>query len=95
MEDIKHSEVPRRWDLACYWCGHDLTAVSDGDVSDPRFRDGLAAHLATCPQHPHRFVEAVTRRWKATGDPIRADCADEIETVCREVWLRPHFSERL
>jgi hypothetical protein len=39
-------------------------------------------------------VEAVTRRWKATGDPIRANCADEIETVGREVWLRPHFSER-
>jgi hypothetical protein len=29
-----------------------------------------------------------------TGDLIRAECADEIGTVRREVWLRPHFSER-
>jgi len=40
-----------------------------------------------------RFIEAVIQQWKATADPIRVACADEIEAVCRDAWTGPHFSE--
>lgn len=33
------------------------------------------------PRHPLRFLEDALQRWRATGDPMRAACADEMEAA--------------
>jgi hypothetical protein len=95
MEQTDRTDLhaPQRWKVACYWCGDRLSGVSDGDVTDPRYRAALADHQAVCPRHPQRLLEDVLARWRATGDPTRAACADEIAAVCSYAWTRPHFSE--